>query len=143
MTRRHLTVLVVVIWSIAALGTAPGIDLSVTNAHQAAQTVSLRDVEVRGDLIEGVVANHSSHVVRDIGLLVRYTWTWNHERHPGEQNPGRAAFYPIAGPVPPGASIPFSYRTSEPLPPRSDGHFTPSVVVVAYTEAVEGTAANR
>jgi len=143
MNRGRLTTLLAATWSFTALGTAMGTPVAVTDAHRAAQTVTLRDVSVQGDLVLGVVANQSSHIVRDVGLLIRYSWSWNDERRPGEHNPGRATFYTIAGPIPPGTGVPFSYRTSEPLPTRSDGHFTPSVEVMTYTEGVEGTAASR
>ena len=143
MNRVKLTTLLVATWSTTALGTAMGMEVAVTDAQQAAQAISLHDVEVNGDVISGVVANQSAHAVRDVGLLIRYSWAWNHERHPGDHNPGRAAFYTVTGPIPPGASVPFIHRTPEPLPTRSEGHFTPSVEVVAYTEAVDGTAASR
>ena len=143
MNRGRLTTLLAVTGSFAVLGTAMGAQVAVTDAHQAAQTVSLHDVSVQGNSVSGVVTNQSSHIVRDVGLLIRYSWSWNRERHPGEHNPGRATFYTVVGPIPPGAGVPFSYQTSEPLPARSDGHFTPSVEVVAYTEAVAGTEASR
>ena len=143
MKRPRLTSLFGVTWSITALGAAMAAEVAVTDARQAAQSITPRDVQVQGDSISGVVANESSHSVQDVGLLIRYTWSWNRERHPGGDNPGRATFYTVVGPIAPGANAQFSYRTSEPLPTRSDGHFTPSVEVVAYTEAVEGTAASR
>jgi hypothetical protein len=132
-------------WLIALLGTTLGIkaempavsaaaELVVASQQQAAQALSVRDVKEQGDAVSGVLANESSSPVGDVKLLVRYTWFWNNERHPGGNNPGRAGLYTVAGPIPPGASVPFTYRASSPLPERSDGHFRPRVEVVSFTE---------
>ena len=140
------------VWLIVLLGAALNIitartpavsaatDMVVASQQQAAQALSVRDVKVQGNTVSGVLTNESSNVVRDVGLLVRYTWFWNNERHPGQKNPGRADIHTVAGPIPPGASVPFTYRAPEPLPERSDGHFNPVVEVVSFTELNSGSA---
>ena len=138
-------------WWIALLGTVLGVtvrfpavgaaaEVVVASQQQAAQALSVRDVKLRGDAVSGVLANESSSPVRDVGLLVRYTWFWNNERHPAGNNPGRADLYTVTGPIPPGGSVPFTYRTAEPLPERSDGHFGPAVEVVSFTELGSASA---
>lgn len=140
-------------WLIALLGTTLGstigmpavgaaAGLVVASQQQAARSLSVSAVKSQGDVVSGVLTNESSSPVRDIGLLVRYTWFWNNERHPGGNNPGRADLYTVTGPIPPGASVPFTYRSAEPLPQRSDGHFNPAVEVVSYTE-FGGASASR
>ena len=117
-------------------------EIVVASQQQAAQALSVHDVGVQGDAVSGVLTNGSSTPVGDVGLLVRYTWVWNNERHPGGKNPGRAGVYTVTGPIAPGASVPFAYRASEPLPQRSDGHFNPVVEVVSFTE-FGSTSASR
>jgi len=141
-------------WLVPLVGTTLGIitpgmpamsaaaEIVVASQQEAAQALSVRDVRVQGDTVSGVLANESSNPVGDVGLLVRYTWFWNNERHPGGNNPGRADLYRVSGPIPPGASVPFTYRAPEPLPARSDGHFRPVVEVVSFTQ-VGGASASR
>ncbi len=126
--------------SVPAVSTAA--EIVVASQQEAARALSVRDVRLRGDAVSGVLANESSSPVGDVGLLIRYTWFWNNERHPGGNNPGRADFYRVNGPIPPGASVPFTYRAPEPLPQRSDGHFGPVVEVVSFTE-LGGASASR
>ncbi len=132
----------VVIISAAMPAVSAAAEIVVASQQQAAQAVSVRDVRLQGDAVSGVLANESSTPVGDVGLLVRYTWVWDNERHPGGKNPGRAGLYTVTGPIPPGASVPFTYRVSEPLPQRSDGHFNPLVEVVSFTE-FGSTSASR
>ena len=141
-------------WLVPLVGTTLGImspgmpavsaaaEIVVASQQEAARSLSVRDVRIQGDAVSGVLANESSTAVRDVGLLVRYTWFWNNERHPGGKNPGRAGLYKVNGPIAPGASVPFTYRSSEPLPARSDGHFNPVVEVVSFTE-LGGASASR
>jgi len=141
-------------WLVPLVGTTLGImspgmpavsaaaEIVVASQQEAARSLSVRDVRIQGDAVSGVLANESSTAVRDVGLLVRYTWFWNNERHPGGKNPGRAGLYKVNGPIAPGASVPFTYRSSEPLPARSDGRFNPVVEVVSFTE-LGGASASR
>ncbi|HVO26176.1 MAG TPA: hypothetical protein VMW56_21380 [Candidatus Margulisiibacteriota bacterium] len=139
-------------WLVPLVGTTLGIispgmpvmsaaaEIVVASQQEAAQALSVRDLRVQGDAVSGVLANESSSPVSDVGLLVRYTWFWNSERHPGAKSPGRADLYRVNGPIPPGASIPFTYRPPEPLPQRSDGHFSPVVEVVSFTQMGSASA---
>ena len=102
--------------------------------QEAAALVSVADVKTRGGSVSGVLVSQSHQSLRDVELLIRYVWLWNDERHPGEDNPGRSAYYTVPDLIPPGASAPFHYEPSPPLPKRSDGHFEISVEVVGFTE---------
>jgi hypothetical protein len=124
------TVLLAPIGAVAA--PLPGV--IVANPQQAAQTVTIRDVQSEGNTVSGVVTNRSPDVIRNVGLLIRHTWFWSDERHPGEYNPGRASFYTVRGPIPPGGSVPFEYHMSEPPPVRADGRFATTVEVMTFTD---------
>ena len=119
-----------------------GAEIVVASQQEAGRALSVRDVRIQGDAVSGVLTNESSNAVQDVGLLVRYTWVWNNERRPGGKSPGRAGMYNVNGPIPPGASVPFTYRPPEPLPERSDGHFRPVVEVVSFSE-LRGASASR
>ncbi|MGH3053884.1 MAG: hypothetical protein ACRDL7_02780 [Gaiellaceae bacterium] len=142
MKRIWLTTLVALLGSTMLCAIDAHADATVASPQQAKQTVVVRDVHTQSDVVSGVVSNQSTHLVRDVGLLIRHTWMWNNERHPGSDSPGRAGFYSVAGPIAPGGSAAFTYRPTEPLPARSDGHFVTTVEVVAFTET-ENTAASR
>jgi len=53
----------------------------------------LRGLEVGSDgLVNGTVVNGSGVMIKDVELLVSHAWSWSDERHPGEDNPGRAGY---------------------------------------------------
>ncbi len=104
-------------------------------ARAARHSVKLQDVIFAGDgSISGLLVNQSSDLVRDVRLLVRYDWRWQNEREPGDDSPGRSLYFTVAGDVPALGTLPFAYSPSPPLPPRSDGTFSPSIEVAGYTE---------
>ena len=106
----------------------------VVPSERVAESVGLRDVVVEGDVVSGVLTNRSGKVLRDVQLLIHHDWLWKNEFRPGEDNPGRAVYYTVAGEIPPGGQTTFTYRADPPLPARSDGRFTTSVEVVGFVE---------
>lgn len=84
--------------------------------------------------IDAAVENLTSAVMQDVKLLVKHTWYWKNERHPGEDNPGRSAYVSVPGEIAPNGSTPFTYTPSPPLPVRSDGHFETTVTVQSFTQ---------
>ncbi len=132
--------------SVCALSAYPALAGAKTSGSiqsPAAEDVVVRDVNAQGDRLSAVVVNRSGWTVRDVRLLIRHTWLWNNERHPGADSPGRASFYTMSETIPPGASAPFEYRSVDPSPPRPDGHFETEVEVVGYTEVGEAQGATR
>jgi hypothetical protein len=109
---------------------------SLVSTTDVSGAVSVADLTTRDGTVSGVLTNKSPRVVRDVKLLIRQTWLWNDERHPGKDAPGRSDFYTVPDPIPPGGSARFSY-SGAPLPRRSDGRFRSSVDVVGLTEVGE------
>jgi hypothetical protein len=103
---------------------------------QASQVVSIRNLSVKGDVVSGELVNNSSRTLRDVQLLIRFTWLWNNEMHPGADSPGDAVYYTVEGDIPPGGSKPFTYRPASPLPSRPDGHFEVAASVAGFAEII-------
>jgi hypothetical protein len=98
-------------------------------------SVALRDVEVNGGDVSGVLVNTTSGKdVRDVELLIRYDWLWKNEFRPGEDSPSRAVYFTVPARIPPGGQAAFTYRVDPPLPVRSDGRFQTSVEVSGLVE---------
>jgi hypothetical protein len=123
----------VLLWQHAAAGAEKTL---VTNPETSG-VIEVTDVASADGTVTGTLVNKSTRVIQDIKLLVRHGWIWKNERHPGEDSPGRADYYVVAGPIPAGGSLPFKYEISPPLPRRSDGHFKAGVEVVSFTEVGE------
>ena len=101
---------------------------------KAVGQVTVQNVTLQGDAVSGVIANGSPQLVRNVNLQITYAWLWNNERHPGTDNPGRTDYYTLTGDIPPGGSMPFTYRPATPLAKRNDGQFNASASVNGFTE---------
>jgi hypothetical protein len=104
------------------------------SADKAGETVSVRDVIIKNGEVSGEVVNKSPRSVRDVELLIRYTWIWKDEVHPGENDPGRSVYYTVDREIPPGQSVRFSYKPSTPLLSRGDGTFETTVSLAGFSE---------
>jgi len=109
---------------------------TLASQEEAAKVVSVRNVAVKGETVSGEIANHSPRPVRDVQLLIRYTWTWKNEMRPGEDQLSDAVYYTVEGEIPPGAARPFTFNRPAPLPSRPDGQFEVSVSVAGFTEVI-------
>jgi hypothetical protein len=121
-------------------GTCAGNEVSsptVISGVDAADALRVIDVRANDRVVTGLLLNSSQRPVRDVELLVRHTWLWNNEVHPGDDSPGRADYYTIRAEIPPRQEIPFTYRVSPPLPQRDDGRFRTSVQVAGFTQIGE------
>ena len=96
--------------------------------------VAVRDVRSHDGVVTGVLINSSDHPVRDVRVLVRQTWQWADERHPGEDSPSTAGYYTLTDEIPGTGKLEFTIRPREPLPHRTDGQFQTAVDVVGMTE---------
>src|SRR3972149_2397389 len=93
---------------------------AVVPSLEAAQTIVINDLTVRDGSVSGTVVNKSSATVRGVELLLRQTWLWNNECHPGTDSPGRTLPFTLGADIAPNASAPFTFQTP-PLPQRSHG----------------------
>jgi hypothetical protein len=127
---------VVLFASLGLAGIAIAAEEKLVPPQQLRKTVDVRDVDAHPDQVSGVLVNLSSKLVRSIRVRIDQPWLWTNERHPGENkdDPGRSAFYTVAGEIPPGGRLPFTYRPDTPLPERSDGRFETSVSVVGLEQ---------
>jgi hypothetical protein len=101
------------------------------------RTVDVRNLSVQGDTVNGVVVNRSPSTLRDVQILVKKTWFWENERHPGPDSPGAAEYITVAGPIPPVGEVPFSTRLPYSSAPTAPGHFEVSAEPVGYTEVIQ------
>ncbi len=109
---------------------------SILSTGDVATVVTVSDVTSRSGTVAGLLTNNSQRLVRDVQLVIRHSWRWKDERHPGEDAPGRSDFYTVPSEIPASGSVRFSYQGA-PLPRRTDGHFETAVDVVGFTEVGE------
>ena len=134
---------------VAALGLATGLFLLPRTTLAARspeimnheQSVSVRDLAIKDGKATGVLVNHSRDPVRDVSMLVRHTWYWRNEYHPGSDSPGTSFYHTIRGEIPPNGTLRFAIAVPQ-MSSRHDGHFETSVQVAGFTEATQ-TIAHR
>ncbi|MCZ6623239.1 MAG: hypothetical protein O7B35_03230 [Deltaproteobacteria bacterium] len=115
----------------------PAFSAIVLSGDKAAQIVAVRNLTVKDGTISGELFNNSPRLLRDVELLIRYTWHWKNEYRPGKDDLGMAVYYTVERKIPPGETVPFTYRPSSPLPSRPDGYFVTAVSVAGFTEVVQ------
>jgi hypothetical protein len=106
----------------------------VVSPRQLEERVAIRDVVVHDGTVSGTVVNTTGRTLEHVKLVIEHQWLWRDELHPGTDSPGRVDYYTLPGAIPPHGQVPFTYRPSEPLPERSDGHFVTSVGVASVEE---------
>jgi hypothetical protein len=133
----HAVVVAVIAAFFAVMGTQPQAATLATQ-EQAAQAVSVSSVNVnlKDGVVSGELINKSPRPIREVQLLIRYTWLWNNEMRPGQDELSDADFYTVEGEIPPGATRPFNYKRTRPLPSRPDGRYEVSVSVAGFTEII-------
>ena len=109
---------------------------NITVADNNQKIITVDDVAVHNGVVSGKIVNHSNREVRDVELLIRHTWQWSNEFHPGNSDPGMASSHIFNKSIRPGESVPFSFSESSTLPARSDGQFKSVVSVTGFTEII-------
>jgi hypothetical protein len=108
---------------------------NIVSGQAAASKLELRGLEVGSDgSITGTVVNSSGIRIKDVVLLVTHAWSWSDERHPGEDNPGRASYVRVPGEIAANRSLPFSYTPDPPLMNRKEGRFVTTAAVHSFSE---------
>src|SRR6266536_6344083 len=77
---------------ILALWPKPSFSQSVGSQEQAGSVLAIDKVTVQDGTVVGEIRNKSKNTARDVQLLIRYTWLWANEFHPGKDKPSEA-FY--------------------------------------------------
>jgi hypothetical protein len=112
------------------------ISQTVLTQQEASRVLVLDNVTAKDGVVSGEIRNNSSNIVRDLQLLIRYTWLWNNEFKPGKDDPGRSVYYTVPGEIPPKGTMRFQYTPDPPLPKRTDGHFIVSVSVAGFMQVI-------
>ncbi len=112
---------------------APAGGDTIVGADQLAESVQGRNVRLEGGAVRGIVVNNSGQRIEDLTLRVTCQWRWRNEFRPGSDGAGWSETMPLAATLQPGASHPFEFDVSRPLPTRDDGYLVPAVSVAAYT----------
>lgn len=94
--------------------------------------VQVAGASLQGNTVSGTLTNRGDVEVRDIRVLVDIAFLWTDETHPGEDSPGRAVVFTVAGPVPPNGRLKFDLHPDPPVEPRRDGRYQPNVRVMGY-----------
>ncbi len=108
---------------------------AIVSGPEAAAAVELAGLTIRSDgSIDGTIINRSGTEIEDVDLLVSHTWSWRDERHPGDDDPGRATHIRLAALIPSQGSLAFSYAPDPSLPVRPDGSFKTTATVRSFSE---------
>jgi hypothetical protein len=107
--------------------------------EEAARVVTVGEHKIVDGVVSGEVWNRSPHLLRDVQLLIRYTWLWDDERHPGKTDPGTSTYYTLPKEIASGARLPFTFSPSPPLPKVNAGRFQTTVSIAGYTEVIPQT----
>jgi hypothetical protein len=114
----------------------PSLAQAVRSHEEAARVLVIDKLTVQDDAIAGQIRNRSSHAVRDVQLFIRYTWLWDNEFKPGNDDPGMGVYHVVPAEIPAGGTAPFKFTPTSPLPRRAGGHFETSVAIAGFTEVI-------
>jgi len=126
---------------VAATTLAPSELEAVVSPGRVSEAAEVRDLQLEGGAVSGVLVNKSTKVLRDVRLLVRHEWLWDNEFRPGHDEFGSADYTTVPGDIPPGGQKPFTIRAESLPSPGQGGHFKTSVEVVGLTEVPEVASA--
>jgi hypothetical protein len=107
--------------------------------EEAARIVTVEKIAITDNVVSGEVLNRSPNVIRDIQLLIRYTWLWDNETKPGKDDPSTSIYYALPKEIPPGGRLPFTYKPSLPLPKMAGGRFETSASIAGFAEVIQQT----
>jgi len=108
----------------------------IRSEEEIARIIALDKVAVQDGVVTGEIRNKASHLVRDVQLLIRYTWLWDDEFKPGKNDPGTSTYHVLKETIPSGATRKFTYQPSPPLAKMAGGHFDTTVKIAGFTEII-------
>jgi hypothetical protein len=109
---------------------------TILSQEEIGKAVAVRDVTVKNGAVSGEIVNQSSRPIRDVQLLIRYSWRWKNEFKPGTDDLSRAYYHTIDREIPPGGRASFVFMPTSPLPSRPEGFYEVSVAVAGFTEII-------
>ena len=121
--------------AIAAVGRAQ----AVKSRPEIDRVAVVDKLTVQESNVSGEILNKSPYLLRDVQLLVRYTWLWDDEKKPGKSDPGTSTLYTLPREIAPGGRLPFTFKPTPPLPRLSGGHFETSVSIAGFAEVFPQT----
>jgi hypothetical protein len=107
--------------------------------EDAARVIALEKLSVADGVVTGEVSNQSPRLLRDVKILIRYTWLWDDEHHPGKTDPGMSIYHMLSKEIAPGGRLPFTFSPTPPLPKVSGGRFETTVSIAGYSEVIPQT----
>jgi len=114
-----------------------GLSQSVRSKEEVARIVGVENLKISEDgTVSGEVRNRSSNTIRDVQLLVRYTWLWENETKPGKDDPSTSTYYTLPGEIAPNGRSPFTHKPSPALSRMPGGRYETSVSVGGFTEVI-------
>jgi hypothetical protein len=109
---------------------------SVKTHEEAGRVLAVEKLVVKDGMVSGEVINRSTRLVRDVQLFIRYTWLWDDEMKPGNQDPGSSTYYTLQKEIAPGGRLPFTFQPSPPLAKIGGGRYETSVSIAGFTEVI-------
>lgn len=121
--------------------TAPQIAMSqrVASREEIASILAIEKIAVANGTVSGEIHNRGPYSVREVELLIRYTWLWEDERNPGKIDPGTSTYHTLTTEVRAGGNLPFTFTPSPPLPKVSGGRYEISVTVAGFAQVIPQT----
>ena len=121
--------------------TAPHTVMSqrVASREEIASILSIEKIAVANGIVSGEIHNRGPYSVRELQLLVRYTWLWDDERNPGKIDPGTSAYQTLTTEIRAGGNLTFTFTPSPPLPKASGGRSEISVTVGGFAQVIPQT----
>ena len=108
-------------------------DTVITEPALTAGMVAVTDIASTASSVTGTLVNRTPGALRNLRLMVSDSFVWTPERNPGADDPSRASWVSVTGPIPPRGSVPFRFDRPAALPDRPDGHFRTEIAVVGMT----------
>ncbi len=109
---------------------------SVKTHQDTERVLTIEKLTVKDGIVSGEVSNRSARLLRDVQLLIRYTWLWDDEMKPGKMDPGTSTYYNLQKEIVPGGRLPFTFSPSPPLMQMSGGRYQTSVTIAGFTEVI-------
>src|SRR5215469_6049011 len=91
--------------------TTPTAAQDLISTRQLSDSVDVRNVGADPNgAVSGTILNRTGLTVRDVKLMIDYTWVWGNDFRPGEDSPGRTVYITAPADIPPHGQGSFSYQ---------------------------------